>query len=252
MRILLTNDDGIAAEGLRALETALAALACRPEIYTCAPREERSAASHSISLRKGCRFEQIAERRWAVDGTPADTVILALSQLLPARPDLVISGINHGNNLGKNIHYSGTVSAAAEGVLNGIESLAVSIAGRGPYDFPPTARLVAALVERLQTRPIPAGHLLNINVPAAWNNGVRPTRAYRHYARTTLIPLEGKEGYWFNERIEYEDVPPDADYLAVREGSVSVSLEQVFVVDGNYSGYLASLDLGGLHCAGLR
>lgn len=247
MLILLTNDDGIAAEGLRALETALAALAIRPELYTCAPREERSAASHSISLRKGCSFEQVAERRWAVDGTPADTVIMALSQLLPARPDLVISGINHGNNLGKNIHYSGTVSAAAEGVLNGIQSMAVSIAGRGPYDFPPTARLVAKLVERIEIRPIPAGHLLNVNVPLAWNNGVRATRAYRHLARTTLIPLEGKEGYWFNERIEYEDVPRDADYIACKEGSVSVSLEQVFAVDVAAAGYLSTLDLGSLH-----
>jgi 5'-nucleotidase len=249
MHILLTNDDGIAAEGLRALETALAALAIRPEIYTCAPRDERSAASPSISLRKGCSYEQVAERRWAVDGTPADTVIMALSQLLPARPDLVISGINHGNNLGKNIHYSGTVSAAAEGVLNGIQSMAVSIAGRGPYDFPPTARLVAKLVERLSSHPIPAGHLLNINVPTAWNNGVRATRAYRHYARTTLIALEGKEGYWFNERIEYEDIPRDADYIAVKEGSVSVSLEQVFFVEESSAGYLASLDLGSLHRA---
>jgi len=249
MRILLTNDDGIAAEGLRALETALAELAIRPEIYTCAPRDERSAASHSISLRKGCSYEPVSERRWAVDGTPADTVIMALSQLLPAPPDLVISGINHGNNLGKNIHYSGTVSAAAEGVLNGIQSMAVSIAGRGPYDFPPTARLVSRIVERLTSAPIPAGHLLNVNVPTAWNNGVRATRAYRHYARTTLIPLEGKDGFWFNERIEYEDVPRDADYIAVKEGSVSVSLEQVFVVENNPAGYLASLDLGSLHRA---
>lgn len=250
MRILLTNDDGINAEGLRALQAVLLALAPAPEVFVAAPQEERSAASHSISLRKGVRVEQVGPRHWAVDGSPADSVILALSQLLPERPDLVISGINHGNNLGKNIHYSGTVSAAAEGVLNGIPSMAVSVAGRGVYDFRPSARLTAALVGRMGSHPIPAGHLLNVNVPIVWSNGVRSTRAYRHYARTQLIPLEGKEGFWFNERLDYQDVPPDADYIAVNEGSASVSLEEVYSVgDAGQAVYLAKLDLGSLHSA---
>lgn len=250
MKILLTNDDGITAEGLRMLEAVLMTLSPAPEIYVAAPNCERSAASHSISLRKGVRFEPAGSRHWAVDGSPADSVILALSHLLPAPPDLVISGINHGNNLGKNIHYSGTVSAAAEGVLNGIPSMAVSVAGRGIYDFRPSARLAAALVQRMAANPMPAGHLLNVNVPIIWSDGVRPTRAYRHYARTMLIPLEGKEGFWFNERVDYEAIPRDADYLAVNEGSASVSLEEVFAVgDVGQSAYLAKLDLGSLHSA---
>ncbi len=223
-RILLTNDDGIAAEGLHALERSLAPLA---EIYTVAPSEERSAASHSISLRKGVRYSAAGERRWAVDGTPADSVITALA-LLNFWPDLVVSGINHGGNLGKNVHYSGTVAAAAEAVLNDIPAMAVSVCGRAPYDFGPAAKLAADLAARILERKIPAGTLVSVNVPKDGIKGVRLTRAYRQLAKTNLVPLDGREDLWFHEVVDYDTAPGDSDYTAVRAGFASVSMLEIF------------------------
>lgn len=227
MRILLTNDDGIGAEGLRTLERALEGLP-GSEIYTSAPLDERSAASHSISLRRGIRYVKFEAQRWGVEGTPVDAVIVALSHVLGFRPDLVVSGINHGGNLGKNVHYSGTVSAAAEAVLNGIPAMAVSLCGRPPYDFAPTAKLAAGLAAQVLAQGMPEGCLLNVNVPNPWSNGVRATRAYRHLARTSLVELEGREGLWFREELNPAQAPPDSDYTAILEGSASVSLLEVF------------------------
>lgn len=223
-RILLTNDDGIAAEGLRALELALAPLG---EIYTVAPSEERSAASHSISLRKGVHYAPAGERRWAVDGTPADSVITAL-HLLNFWPDLVVSGINHGGNLGKNVHYSGTVGAAVEAALNDIPAMAVSVCGRAPFDFGPATGLAAGLAARIIESKIPSGTLVNVNVPREGIKGVRLTRAYRNLARTNLVPLDGREGLWFQEVVDFDHVPPDSDYTAIRAGFASVSLLEIF------------------------
>src|SRR6202790_656916 len=121
--ILITNDDGIQAEGLRALVHAVEGLGT---ISVVAPSHERSASAQSLTLRQPIFWEQIAEREWAVEGTPADSVILALNKLLPNRPDLVISGINRGGNLGENIFYSGTVGAAMEAVINHVPAIAVS------------------------------------------------------------------------------------------------------------------------------
>jgi 5'-nucleotidase len=228
-RILVTNDDGIAAEGLLALEHALAAVG---EVWTAAPAEERSASSHSITLRRPLRYREAGLRRWAVEGTPADAVIVGLHHLLGSWPDLVVSGINHGGNLGKNIHYSGTVSAAAEGVLNGIPGIAVSICSRGPYDFTPVARLTADLARRIFANQLPAGLLVNVNVPAPWSGGVRATRAYRHLALTRVEPREHLEGLWFQEQIDFDSVPADSDYAAVRAGAASVSLLEIYRSDG--------------------
>jgi len=124
MRILLSNDDGIRAEGLQALRQALAPLA---EIWVVAPDRERSAVSHAISLHQPLRVEQVAERQYAVDGTPTDAVYLALHHLMPEQPDLVMSGINRGHNLGNDVVYSGTVSAAMEGALFGHKAVAISL-----------------------------------------------------------------------------------------------------------------------------
>ncbi len=234
-RILATNDDGIAAEGLRALERALAALG---EVYTVAPREERSAASQSISLRRALSYERVEERRWAVDGTPADSVILALHHLLDFRPDLVVSGINHGGNLGKNVHYSGTVGAAAEAVQNGIPAIAISLCGRAEFDFTAAADFSGKLVAQVLERGLPPGVLLNVNVPRRWkqtsaqalagagqrlhagSGGVCTTRTYCHLARTGVAEADGLR---IREQVDFDHAPPDSDYTAIRAGSVSVS-----------------------------
>jgi 5'-nucleotidase len=126
--ILITNDDGIQAEGLRALVHAVEGLGT---VSVVAPSHERSASAQSLTLRQPIFWEQVAEREWAVEGTPADSVILALHKLLPNRPDLVISGVNRGGNLGENIFYSGTVGAAMEAAINHIPAIAVSVAHKG-------------------------------------------------------------------------------------------------------------------------
>ena len=216
-RILVTNDDGIGAEGLLALERAVATVG---EVYTVAPREERSAASQSISLRRPLGFECVEERRWAVDGTPADSVILALHHLLGFRPDLVVSGINHGGNLGKNVHYSGTVGAAAEAVENGIPAIAISLCGRAEFDFTAAADFTGTLVAQVLERGLPPGVLLNVNVPRRWSNGVRTTRAYCHLARTGVAEVDGLR---IHEQVDFDHAPPDSDYTAIRAGSVSVT-----------------------------
>src|SRR6266850_3234732 len=143
MIILVCNDDGIHSEGLHALEAALAKIG---ETYTVAPDREQSAVSHSLTLHRPLRIDEIAPRRFAVNGTPTDCVNLAVKGFLPIRPQLVISGINKGANLGDDITYSGTVSAAIEGSLLGIPSMAISLAttdGRGPFEFGAAAEFAA-------------------------------------------------------------------------------------------------------------
>ena len=139
--ILLTNDDGIFAPGLRALRAAMEGLG---DVYVAAPDRERSAAAQSITLLDPVFYEQVAEREWAVAGTPTDAVILALNRLLPGRPDLVLSGINHGGNLGENVYYSGTAAAAMEGTINGLAACAISMETRAcraiPADGAATSR----------------------------------------------------------------------------------------------------------------
>ena len=142
MIILVSNDDGIHSEGIRALEEALAAIG---EIYTVAPDREQSAVSHSLTLHRPLRIEEIAPRRFAVNGTPTDCVNLAVKGFLPVRPHLVVSGINTGPNLGSDITYSGTVSAAMEGVVSGVPAIAVSLADYYDWDFAYGASFAARL-----------------------------------------------------------------------------------------------------------
>src|SRR5450631_1700084 len=160
--ILITNDDGIQAEGLRALVQAVQGLGT---ISVVAPSHERSAAAQSLTLRQPIFWEQVAEREWAVEGTPADSVILALNKLLPNRPDLVISGVNRGGNLGENIFYSGTVGAAMEAAINHIPAIAVSVAhkGRG-FRFEHAAKFARDLAQMALAEGMPQDVVLNVNV----------------------------------------------------------------------------------------
>ncbi len=179
MRVLLTNDDGIDAPGLKALADVLSRDA---EVWIVAPQHERSAMSHSLTMHKPLRLQSRGERRFAVSGTPADCVYLGLHHLLPASPDLVVSGINHGGNLGADVHYSGTVAGAREACLHGVPAVAVSL-----YDLPDdqdmfwttaantTARILAALGQR----PLPPQVFLNVNVPNVPADKLRGIRAAR-------------------------------------------------------------------------
>jgi 5'/3'-nucleotidase len=163
VRILITNDDGYRSAGLNALAGALGTVG---EVTVVAPVQEASAIGHALTLRHPLRLERIADRVFAVDGTPTDCVNIAVTQVFKALPDLVVSGINKGWNLGDDVTYSGTVAGALEAALLGVPALAVSLkATRGEYDFGPAARAAAALAGALLQRPLPSRTFLNINVP---------------------------------------------------------------------------------------
>src|SRR4030088_1877304 len=222
--ILLTNDDGYQAEGLRTLAAALEGLAA---VSIVAPSLERSGAAQSLTLRQPIVCNRIAERGWAIDGTPADCVIVALHKLLPERPDLVISGINFGANLGENVYYSGTVGAAREAALHHIPALAMSLCSKkAGVDFGGAARVARATAEMILKEGLPGQVLLNVNVPEPWTGGVKFTRQSKKITRNQLSEGKDPRGrtyYWlFEQRID-KDVAPDTDYAAIFAGAVSIT-----------------------------
>src|SRR5262245_17089399 len=160
--ILVSNDDGIHSEGITVLAAALARVG---EIVVVAPDRERSAVSHSLTLHRPLRVEQLGPGRYAVDGTPTDCVNLAVNGILGRRPTLIVSGINKGANLGDDVTYSGTVSAAMEGTLLGLPAMAVSLVGRAEFRFENAARFATRLAAWVVERGLPADTLLNVNVP---------------------------------------------------------------------------------------
>ncbi len=222
--ILITNDDGIFAPGLRALAKALEGMGT---ISVAAPSQERSASAQSLTLRQPIFCEQIGEREWSVDGTPADAMILAFHTLLQKRPDLLISGINRGSNLGENVYYSGTIGAAMEGAINHVPSIAISIASRAKdVDFSPAAEFIQRLAPIVLREGLPAGVLLNVNVPSSWNGRVRFTRQSPKITRNVLQKGEDPRGrtyYWLNEQRITEDIGANTDHAAVLAGDVSVT-----------------------------
>jgi 5'-nucleotidase len=222
--ILITNDDGIQAEGLRALVHAVEGLGT---ISVVAPSHERSASAQSLTLRQPIFWEQVAEREWAVEGTPADSVILALNKLLPNRPDLVLSGVNRGGNLGENIFYSGTVGAAMEAAINHIPAIAVSVAhkGRG-FRFEQAAKFARDLAQLALAEGMPEGVLLNVNVPLVWNGSVRCTRQSKKVTRNVLqegTDPRGRSFYWLLEQEHIEGIDPKSDYAAIIDGAASIT-----------------------------
>src|SRR6185436_8903357 len=160
--LLVTNDDGVYAPGLKALAAALGRLGT---VYVVAPDREVSACAQSLTLKTPLRAERVDERVHAVDGTPADCVNLAFVKLLPRRPDLVVSGINRGANLGEDVFYSGTVGGAREGTFFGVPSIAMSLAVRADGDFRPAADFAARLASMVLEKGLPERTLLNVNVP---------------------------------------------------------------------------------------
>ncbi len=222
--ILITNDDGIFAPGLRALVESLRGMGT---LSVVAPSEERSGAAQSITLKQPIICEQVAEREWSVYGTPTDAMILALHRILPEHPDLVISGINRGANMGENVYYSGTVGAAMEAVINRIPAIAISLAHRGKdFDFAPAAQFARKLIELVLREKAQPGMLLNVNVPQAWSGGVRLTRQSEKITRNLLkdgTDPRGRAYYWLHEQAVKEDVAPDTDYAAVFSGAISIT-----------------------------
>ncbi len=227
VKILLTNDDGIDAVGLRELETGLEGLG---ELTVVAPDREQSASSHALTLQRPLRIEERDPRHFAVDGTPTDCVFLGVNQIMRgSRPDLVVSGINRGGNLGDDLTYSGTVAAAFEGTLLGIPSLAVSLEIEREHHFATAARVAKQVAARVLETGMPADTLLNINVPDlpfAGLKGVRITRqgkrTYSDEVRENVDP-RGRRYYWIGGAVLPDEAAAGTDTAAVREGYVSIT-----------------------------
>src|SRR5438094_2422465 len=222
--ILLTNDDGYGAEGLRALAEALEDFAT---VSVVAPFAEQSGTAQSLTLRRPIVVHPKSPRHWAVEGTPADAVIVALHRLLPEKPDLVISGINHGAKMGGHVYYSGTVGAAREAALHHMPAVAMSLCARkSEQNFANAARIARSTAELILKEGLPDQVLLNINVPEPWSGEVRFTRQSKKITRNQLSEGKDPKGrtyYWiFEQKIE-KDVEPDTDYAAVFAGDVSVT-----------------------------
>ena len=224
VRILVTNDDGYRSDGIHALARALQDLG---ETTIVAPIQEASAIGHALTLRHPLRLERIADRVFAVDGTPTDCVNIAVTQVLKGLPDLVVSGINKGWNLGDDVTYSGTVAGALEGALLGIPSLAVSLRQtRGDYDFSHAARAAAAIADAILRRPLPVRTFLNLNVPKGPPKGYRVTvQAKRNHVTSVgeRHDPKGRPYYWIEEGQNEWEPHDRSDYQAVRDGFVSVT-----------------------------
>lgn len=226
-RILVTNDDGIHADGLKALEKALLPLG---EVTVVAPDSERSATSQSITIHAPLRLRRIDERHYSVSGTPADSIILALHQLLKEKPDLVVSGINPGANLGENVIYSGTVAAALEATLHGVPAIAVSYASRKQLEFSASAAFAAQLAAKVLEEGLPSGVMLNVNVPRGEVRGVRVTRQSRKITQNVIFEKQDPRGrpyYWQDETVSFDNVEPDSDYAAIIAHEISITPLQV-------------------------
>ena len=226
MRILLSNDDGYFAPGLAALAQALAPLA---DITVVAPERDRSGASNSLTLDRPLMLRQAPGGFYYVNGTPTDCVHLAVTGMLDDIPDMVISGINHGANMGDDTIYSGTVAAATEGYLLGIPSIAVSLASHDAQHFDTAARVVVQLAQRIQAQPPTEPMLLNVNVPdRAWGElkGQRVTRLGKRHKAESVVKTTNPRGqtvYWVGAAGAAQDAGEGTDFHAVSNGFVSIT-----------------------------
>jgi len=227
LKILCTNDDGLAARGIALNISVCEALG---DVAAVAPDREQSATSHSLTLYKPLRPSMQAPKRWAVDGTPTDCVLLALGALLGERPDIVVSGVNHGPNMGEDVFYSGTVAAAMEGVSLGVPAIALSFAGHDFSLFPtwkePLTRLLKSI---LRQQPFLPNTLLNINLPpidGATVKGVRITRLGSRVYEASLQRQKdpwGKDIFWIGGGNINWTGGADSDFQAVADGLISLT-----------------------------
>ncbi|MGQ9921881.1 MAG: 5'/3'-nucleotidase SurE [Desulfobacca sp.] len=230
MYILVTNDDGIHAPGLMALYQALAAA---HEVAVVAPESEQSAVGHAISLLNPLRVKKVNKNGsffgWAVSGTPADCVKIAVAEILPQRPDLVVSGINHGANVGINVLYSGTVSAATEATIMGIRAMAVSLSTFREADFQVAAHCAARLVQELPHLPLPPRVCLNVNVPSLPANQIKGVMLTRQENGLLVERYERRVDpreniyYWLAGINSKRHLEPGTDYWAVENGYISIT-----------------------------
>ena len=241
MRILLTNDDGVTAPGLRAMYDALADYA---EVSVVAPQTVQSGGAHAITIRHPLVCQQISVndrlRAIGVEGTPADCVKLAVNALLPERPDLVISGINAGQNTGIHVLYSGTVAAAIEAAIMGLPAVAVSLQFSPDMDFDRAARIAKRIIERIVADGLRPGRICNLNIPELRPGVPRGIRVAPQSTRPMSEQLErrtdptGREYYWLNGDFASLEDDAQTDRAALREGYVCITPLQFNLTDGAF------------------
>jgi 5'-nucleotidase len=254
MHFLISNDDGIHAKGIQVLARRMQELG---QVTIVAPDQNRSGASNSLTLDSPVRISEIAERTFRVTGTPSDCVHIALTGLLEKDPDMVISGVNSGANLGDDVIYSGTVAAAMEGRFLGLPAIAVSLVfEERPEHYETAAEAVALLVDRLRSDPLPADTILNLNVPdRPWSDieGFEVTRlGHRHRAEpvTRMEDPRGRPMYWIGPAGPGQDAGQGTDFDAVRRGFISITplhvdLTRYQALD-QIAGWVAEIPISGL------
>ncbi|SDU12407.1 5'/3'-nucleotidase SurE [Stappia sp. ES.058] len=232
MRILVTNDDGIQADGLPVLEDVARTLS--DDVWVVAPETDQSGVAHSLTLHDPLRVRELGDQRYSVRGTPTDCVIMGVRELLPGRPDLILSGVNRGQNAADDVTYSGTIAGAMEGTLMGIRSMALSQAfswGKGAQvDYEATRAHAASLVRKLLSFSFPSDILLNLNFPACAPEDVRGTRVTRQGKRkVSELAVDARTDgrgvpyYWLAFRGGEETPPEDTDLAALSEHMISVT-----------------------------
>ena len=240
--ILVTNDDGVSSAGIHALAAALKPLG---SVTVVAPTQEASAIGHALTLRRPLRIEDHGPGLFAVDGTPTDCVNLGVDIILKQKPDLVVSGINKGWNLGDDVTYSGTVAGAMEGALLGIPSIAVSLKRTGSFDFSFSAEAAATVASAVLASPWPSRTFLNLNLNSGPFKGFRvTTQARRNHVTkiATRTDPRGQAYYWIEEALdEWHADGGRSDYEAVMEGYVSVTPLQADLTDHKAIGALEML-----------
>ncbi|KAF7598732.1 MAG: 5'/3'-nucleotidase SurE [Candidatus Dactylopiibacterium carminicum] len=242
MRILLSNDDGYFSPGIEALARELGKVA---EVTVVAPERDRSGASNSLTLDRPLQLRRAANGFYYVNGTPSDCVHLAVTGMLDMQPDMVVSGINHGANMGDDTIYSGTVAAATEGYLLGVPSMAVSLVGRSPRHFETAACFAREMVERFQRSAFGEPALLNVNVPdvtADALRGVRTTRLGKRHRAEPVIRETNPRGepiYWIGPVGEAADAGEGTDFHAVAQGFISITPLQIDLTHTAQSSRLA-------------
>ena len=226
MRILVTNDDGIQSPGIVALARPLSAIG---EVWIVAPDRERTAVAHAVTLHKPLRLHRVAARTFAVNGTPVDCVNLAVLKIMPKPPSIVVSGINRGVNLGDDVMYSGTVSAAMEGTILGVPSVAVSQEGKRSFRFAVGAAYAARVVRLVLEQGLPEETLLNVNIPDRPRHAIKGARitclSRRRFHNPIIEKLDphGRKYYWIaGERVSWSR-SKEADHEAIEEGLVSIT-----------------------------
>lgn len=226
MNILLSNDDGVFAQGLACL---YAELSQQHQVTVVAPDRNCSASSNALSIQTPLRVQKMQNGFYAVNGTPSDCVHLGLNQLVEQEPDLVVSGINHGANLGDDVIYSGTVAAATEGRHMGLPAIAVSLASKQATHFTSAAKRVADIIQQLAIHPLPADQILNVNVPNLSYQeikGLQVTRQGRRHKAENMTKAQdphGRDIYWYGDVGPELDAGEGTDFYAIANGYCSIT-----------------------------